>query len=147
MSTQSRWRGHHIELVNDKWVYPDGTPVSDDPQRPCGTCSLPNRDDEHDACLGVIPGATNACCGHGWSPGAYVQFPDRTIRGEAALSYQSKMSNGCGVAVLIKHATDDTYLIGRRSDSCKLFPGTLPDSGWMGRTRGAGSRCRPAGSA
>ncbi len=42
--------------------------------RPCGHCGLPNRSDGHDACLGVIPGAMNACCGHGNIKFAYIQY-------------------------------------------------------------------------
>ena len=70
-----RYRGHAIAKNEmGRWVYADGTLVSVDPDRACGHCGKPNTPEGHDACLGTIPGAINACCGHG-SPGeAYVQF-------------------------------------------------------------------------
>lgn len=69
-------RGHPIEQVTpDDWVYSDTRElVSANPGRKCGHCNRPNRSDGHDACLGVIPGATNACCGHGNDDAAYVQL-------------------------------------------------------------------------
>ena len=77
-----RYRGHVIvKNETGRWVYEDGILVSADPDRACGHCGKPNTPEGHDACLGTIPGAINACCGHG-SPGeAYVQFevdPDAT---------------------------------------------------------------------
>ena len=70
-----RYRGNDMYLApGDEWRYLDGTLVSSDPNRQCGHCNLPNRDDGHDACLGVIPGAINACCGHGNPDEAYVQY-------------------------------------------------------------------------
>ncbi len=75
----SSWRGHETqEILPDIWVYVDtGLPFSSAPDRPCGHCHLPNREDEYDACLGEIEGAMNACCGHG-DPGAsiYIQRLD-----------------------------------------------------------------------
>lgn len=38
---------------------------------------MPGSDGE-DACLGLIPGAKQACCGHGTDPG-YVLWPGQTI--------------------------------------------------------------------
>lgn len=35
---------------------------------------MPDRADGHDACLGEIPGAVNACCGHGYIDVAYIQY-------------------------------------------------------------------------
>jgi len=40
----------------------------------CRHCRLPNRDDGYDACLGMIVGAMNACCGHGDVKCAYIQY-------------------------------------------------------------------------
>lgn len=69
-----RWRGYPIAEVCGVWVYTDtGEPVAGEPDRPCGFCKLPNRADGHDACLGEIPDAMNACCGHGDPRAAYVQ--------------------------------------------------------------------------
>lgn len=33
----------------------------------------------HDPCLGTLDGVSNACCGHGVTEEAYVQFGDGTI--------------------------------------------------------------------
>ncbi len=68
-------RGHSITLLSaDVWVYSDTRePVAENPNRECGHCNLPNRPDGHDACLGVVSGAMNACCGHGNEAAAYVQ--------------------------------------------------------------------------
>ena len=67
-------RGHLITQVTpDTWVYSDTqVPVSENPNRECGHCRLPNRPDKHDACLGVLPRVMNACCGHGDETFAYT---------------------------------------------------------------------------
>ena len=68
-------RGHTIVQQEDEsWIYADtGQGVSKNPNRQCGHCDLPNRKDGHDACLGVLPGVMNACCGHGDVLTSYVQ--------------------------------------------------------------------------
>ncbi len=80
MSARSTWRGH--EIVCDEaglWRYCDtGLPVSEDPNRDCGRCGEPPTSEGHDACLGTIPGAANACCGHGDARDAYVQWEGMT---------------------------------------------------------------------
>ncbi len=75
MNHADKWRGHPIEeSAPGVWVYTDTqTPVSEWPDRPCGHCGLANTPEGHDACLGTLPGVSNACCGHG-GPGAYVQM-------------------------------------------------------------------------
>lgn len=74
-------RGHSIiENTLGQWVYVDTLLlVSDDPNRPCGYCGLPNTPEGHDGCLGKIPNAMNACCGHGILREAYIQYTDGTI--------------------------------------------------------------------
>lgn len=76
MTAKSKWRGHEIACdATDLWRYCDtGQPVPDDPDRDCGHCGLPNTPEGHDGCLGTIPGAANACCGHGIAREAYVQM-------------------------------------------------------------------------
>jgi hypothetical protein len=84
---QDTWRGHEIVEIGDVWVYADTRePVADNPERPCGLCRLPNRDDGHDACLGEIPGLMNACCGHGEAALAYAQLLDRSVVAGAELT-------------------------------------------------------------
>ena len=68
------WRGHPMHRQDGVWIYTDtGQPVSENPDRLCGHCGLPNRGDGYDACLGELPGVMNACCGHGDITQAYVQ--------------------------------------------------------------------------
>lgn len=72
------------------WIYEDTARlVSDDKDRPCGKCKLPNRDDDHDACIGELPNVMNACCGHGHGheKEAYVQFSKDRIGGKEAIEY------------------------------------------------------------
>lgn len=67
-------RGHLIAPVPDGWVYTDtGEPTSD--RRPCKRCKCHPTPEGHDACLGHIPGATGACCGHGVEDG-YIFYED-----------------------------------------------------------------------
>lgn len=42
--------------------------------RGCGHCGLHPTPEGHDGCLGTIPGAMNACCGHGNVELAYIQY-------------------------------------------------------------------------
>lgn len=85
----SRLRGHEIEEVDGCFVYVDtGESTADTwKDRPCGHCRLANTPEGHDGCLGTIPGAINACCGHGELAEAYIQFEDRTLRGQEALDF------------------------------------------------------------
>ncbi len=72
--TFGMYRGHKMTLVKGAWLYADNeTPVSENPNRPCGFCGLPNTPEGHDGCLGAIKGAANACCGHGHDRG-YIQW-------------------------------------------------------------------------
>lgn len=67
-------RGNLIRYDGQQWVYADdGTPA--DVERPCARCGRMPTPEGYDACLGHIPGATSACCGHGvWEP--FVVYPD-----------------------------------------------------------------------
>ena len=87
MTARSTWRGHMIEVVDASWAYSDtGEPVAWD--RPCGHCHEYPTAEDHDACLGELPGVMNACCGHGTSEDAYVQLNDKSIlRGERAREF------------------------------------------------------------
>lgn len=48
-------------------------PIAVPSKRPCPQCHKLPTPEGHDACLGTIPGALNACCGHGVQSG-YVQW-------------------------------------------------------------------------
>jgi hypothetical protein len=54
----------------------------------CLHCGLDRTKEGHDGCIGTLPNIMNACCGHGETQAAYVQFVDSgTIQGEEAISY------------------------------------------------------------
>ena len=62
----------------------------------CLHCKKHNTPEGHDGCIGTLIGVMNACCGHGETSSAYVQFnhkdyikePNKIrINGENALSY------------------------------------------------------------
>lgn len=86
---KDRYRGHAIAQVNAIWVYEDtAEPVQLNPNRACGECGEPNTAEGHDACIGALPGVMNACCGHGVTAEAYVQFEGGgLISGQAAVQY------------------------------------------------------------
>ncbi len=86
-----RLRGHVIVEVDDEcWMYEDGVLVKDDEGRNCGRCNRPRTAQGHDGCLGELPGLINACCGHGLTQDAYVQYPSgNCIRGWRAVLVQA----------------------------------------------------------
>jgi hypothetical protein len=45
--------------------------------RDCAACGLPPTWEGYDACIGHVPGAVDACCGHGTAD-PYVLWKDRT---------------------------------------------------------------------
>jgi len=85
-------RGHTVHY--DSGHYFDcrtGRRIDDPYKLPCTACGLPPTPEGHDGCLGDIPGAESACCGHGQRFGCYVGFalfqPHRlVIRHEAAMA-------------------------------------------------------------
>jgi hypothetical protein len=64
----SRQRGHKIIYQNNQWIY-GNTKESNSLNYPCVRCGKAPTKEGYDACLGYIPGARSACCGHG------VSFP------------------------------------------------------------------------
>lgn len=87
MTAKSYYRGHRIEYLNDSWVYKDNNRLVEAfPNRQCGYCEELNTKEGHDGCLGTLPGVMNACCGHGNTEEAYIQYPDGTsVQGEKAI--------------------------------------------------------------
>lgn len=82
MATKSYLRGHEIYAVGDEWFYSDTDEPTVGNPRMCGHCKKPDREDDIDACLGVLPGVANACCGHGQQKESYIQFENgMTVRG------------------------------------------------------------------
>jgi len=76
MTSYQYIRGHRVE-----WVYADTREPVGASDRPCIRCGRfpidANGQDGYDACLGYIPGAIFACCGHGVTR-PYVVFRDGT---------------------------------------------------------------------
>jgi len=75
----ARRRGHRVSWCPRREVsfyLDDGSPTPEfgGEERACLECALLSTPEGHDACLGRIPGAVAACCGHGFSVG-YVMFP------------------------------------------------------------------------
>jgi hypothetical protein len=62
-------------LTEEGWRYAD-TGESYDDSRPCGYCGRPRTPEGYDSCIGYIPEAIAACCGHGTISEAYVLFED-----------------------------------------------------------------------
>lgn len=59
----------------------------------CVHCNMAPSKEGHDGCLGTLPGnIMNACCGHGDSRMAYIQYWDRSdIRGKSAIKEQKRL--------------------------------------------------------
>lgn len=80
MAATGKLRGHDIEYDSDgeQWVYADTRePTVGAAERPCGHCGIATTDDGHDGCIGELPGPVrNACCGHGQTREAYIQYQD-----------------------------------------------------------------------
>ena len=94
MTTLSHHRGHSIYCENGVWFYSDTrTPTMGDVRLSCSLCGLKRTKEDHDRCLGVLPGVMNACCGHGQVDEAYIQFwnEDR-ISGKKAREWGSVAS-------------------------------------------------------
>ena len=78
MSAYSYWRGHRMVWDGRHWVFADNGKLPGDAEGNaihslCPRCGKPPTPEGYDACLGRIPGAVAACCGHGVEPG-YVMF-------------------------------------------------------------------------
>lgn len=90
-----KFRGHEIAWRGKVCVFVDtGDGVAEAWEAlPCGHCLQHNTPEGHDACLGTIPGAINACCGHGVVSEAYIQFEDGSrISGVDALAFARKIA-------------------------------------------------------
>lgn len=90
------WRGHRIICPKGVFLYADTQqPVPENKDRPCGHCGAPNTPEGHDGCLGTIPGAMNACCGHGIQSDAYIQFwSGGYLQGADAEKYIESLKTG-----------------------------------------------------
>lgn len=89
MTARGKLRGHEIEYTDGKWIFTDTREPTVETwrERPCGHCGKFPTPEGHDACLGILPGVMNACCGHGELDEAYVQYPDsRSVHGSEAVA-------------------------------------------------------------
>lgn len=73
MAITSYVRGHLVTWTGTQWVYADnGEPIKNN-ERPCKRCGRMPTPEGYDACLGYIPGAKSACCGHGVEDGIMIR--------------------------------------------------------------------------
>lgn len=93
---KSKIRGYGIEYRDNQWFFSDnGEPTKGTwENRPCGHCGKANTAEGHDGCLGALSGLMNACCGHGNTRDAYVQYPDgKTVHGKKAVKIQNGLKS------------------------------------------------------
>jgi hypothetical protein len=60
----------------------------------CGACGLQPSPEGHDGCLGTLPDTNimNACCGHGRSDMAYIQYwVGERIEGDMAIEEMKRL--------------------------------------------------------
>jgi hypothetical protein len=62
--TFSRGNLAYLDDETDTWIWYDGTTSEDELERECYHCGKMAGPHGEDACLGWIPFAQNACCGH-----------------------------------------------------------------------------------
>ncbi len=63
MTASGHFRGHPVFYIDNEWLKSDGT-IADE-NVVCSRCGKPPTPEGYDACLGYIPDAISACCGHG----------------------------------------------------------------------------------
>lgn len=87
-------RGNEIYIdKNGNYRYSDNKTytVENWEAKPCGFCGLGFTEQGHDGCIGTLANVMNACCGHGITKDAYVQFNNKKrIEGQEALNYIQK---------------------------------------------------------
>lgn len=75
------------------WRYADnGVLLSEQLRTMCGWCKLDAPIGAPDPCLGMLPGVTHACCGHGIKKDSYIAFQDGTVIREIGVIEQRKES-------------------------------------------------------
>lgn len=74
MVVKGHHRGHTIfwDESTQNWYYADGTIVHYNDRKKCAHCEMPPTKEGYDYCLGHIPGAKFACCGHGGKQKRYI---------------------------------------------------------------------------
>lgn len=84
MVAKGFFRGHPLIWIDNRWVYEDNhedIPANGGKIRPCKKCGalFPLGEGEVDSCLGILPGVSNACCGHGIQSQSYVCFTNGVV--------------------------------------------------------------------
>lgn len=81
--------GHGVYFDGENWCYADNDDLAYEgnelysigkpsvSKRPCPQCHQSPTPEGYDACLGYIPGAISACCGHGVECGFIVWNTDQ----------------------------------------------------------------------
>ena len=89
--TKSKYHGHDIYHDGYVWRYSDTDEILiNSPNVECKNCNGLPTTEGHDKGLGTLSGVRNACCGHGDSEKAYIQFLDGFIvKGEDAVTIQN----------------------------------------------------------
>lgn len=89
---RGKWRGYSMYYDTQDWRFvDDDSLVSLGESRPCGRCGEYATKAGHDPCIANLPSVMNACCGHGSTREAYVQFVDgRLLQGPDAIEFQVK---------------------------------------------------------
>lgn len=85
-----KFRGYYIKLIDNDYIFCDTGKLVKSTwyKRPCGFCNKYNTAEGCDGCLVELASVMNACCGHGETEEAYVQFVDKSIlRDRRALDY------------------------------------------------------------
>ena len=93
MTAYGYTRGHRIEFdeTDRVWRYADTGEVFDH-ERPCTFCHLLPTPEGYDACLGELPGAISACCGHRVEEG-YIKYGKRPLSRDLNIAtYNFKLS-------------------------------------------------------
>lgn len=84
IGVQGLIRGHVVDWDQgiEAWRYHDTYARVLDPPRTCAHCGITPNASGHDPCLGEIPGAIGACCGHGVYNG-YIAWPHAPLPPDA----------------------------------------------------------------
>lgn len=91
---KSQLNGHDIEHNGREWIFSDTgeSTIKTHTNRPCGNCGKHKTKDDHDHCIANLRGVSNACCGHGDTDSAYIQYDSGLIvRGSEAVAAFDKL--------------------------------------------------------
>lgn len=103
LAAKSFERGHPVRYDTEFkcWVYLNDNTIADD-SRACILCCRMSTPEGYDPCLGKIPGAVSACCGHGVEPGYIlwdkvllsIHGPNKVSKRQECFSFSQAHSRG-----------------------------------------------------